>query len=192
MSADLERRIVARVDALPKGLREHIGRVQCVALELARHHGLDEETVMLGALAHDVARAMSGDQLLIKAGELGIPVHPVEAKVPILLHGPVAAESLRRSDGLQDQDVYEAVYWHSTAHVDLRPAAKVVFLADKLDPQKAPRYPYQPELKELSLVDLDRAIASFLDHELIALLQRGSLVHPVSVEARNQIVLGAS
>ena len=132
-----------------------------------------------GALAHDIARAMKGEQLLQKAPEFGISVHPVEAQVPLLLHGPVAAELLRRVDGLEDRDIYEAVYWHSTAHKDLGAVAKLVFLADKLDPQKLSRYPFQPELNKLALTSLDRAIFDFLSRELISLLQQGSLVHPV-------------
>ena len=106
----------------------------------------------------------------------------------MLLHGPVAAELLRHMDGLEDQDIYDAVRWHSTARRGLSPAAKVVFLADKLDPQKVSRYPFLEELGGLAMNSLDRAIFEFLNRELIALLQQGSLVHPVSVEARNDLV----
>ena len=191
MSSGVEKLISSRVDGLPKGLRQHIYRVQRLALELAHQHKVDEEKARLGALAHDIARAMKGEQLLHKAQELGIAIHPVEAQVPILLHGPVAAESLRRLDGLEDQDIYEAVYWHSTAHRGLGPTAKVVFLADKLDPQKLSRYPFLPELRDLAMKSLDRAILDFLNRELISLLQHGSQVHPASVEARNELVLVA-
>ena len=187
MSSGVEELISSRVDALPEGLRQHIHRVQQVALELAHQHGVDEEKTRLGALAHDIARAMKGEELLSKARELGIAVHSVEARVPILLHGPVAAELLRRMDGLQDEEIYEAVYWHSTAHAGLGPTAKVVFLADKLDPQKASRYPFLAELRDLAMKSLDRATYEFLNRELVSLLQRGELVHPISVEARNEL-----
>ena len=187
MSSNLEDLIAGRVDTLPKGLREHTHRVQQIALELAHRHEVDEEKVRLGALAHDIARAMKGDQLLLKARELGIPVHPVEERVPVLLHGPVAAEMLRRIDGLADEDIYDAVRWHSTARKGLSPTAKVVFLADKLDPQKLRRYPFLEEIERLATSSLDRAIFEFLNRELISLLHQGSLVHPVSVEARNEL-----
>ena len=191
MPSSVEKLIVSRVDALPEGLREHIYRVQQVAVELARHHSVDEDKASLGAMAHDIARAMKGEQLLQKARELGIRVHAVEARVPTLLHGPVAAELLKREEGLEDRDIYEAVYWHSTAHKGLGPAAKVVFLADKLDPQKAGRYPFLPELRELAMESLDRAVLDFLSRELASLLRQGSLVHPVSVDARNELILQA-
>ena len=189
MPSEVEKLIAKRVSLLPEGLRRHVYTVQHLALELAGRHQVEEEQVRLGALAHDIARAMKGADLLHKARELGIAVHPVEAKVPLLLHGPVGAELLRRVDGVEDHDIYEAVYWHSTAQRGMGPTAKIVFLADKLDPQKAGRYPFLAELKDLAMESLDRAILEFLGRELVSLLQRGELVHPVSVEARNELLL---
>ena len=188
LSPGLETLIIGRVDALPLGLREHVHRVVAIAVDLAGRHQLDKEKVRWGALAHDVARATKGDELLRQAQDLGIAVHPVEERVPLLLHGPVAAEMLKRS-GLEDQEIYDSVYWHSTAYVDLVPEAKVVFLADKLDPQKAQRYPYLGELGRTAVESLDRAILLFLDRELTTLIGQGSLVHPASVEARNQLLM---
>lgn len=120
----VEELITRRMGALPKGLFEHILRVRQLALELARCHSVNEEKASLGALARDVARAMKGGKLLRMARELGIPVHPVEARLPVLLHGPVGAELLRREEALDDPEVYEAVYWHSTAHDGMGPVAK--------------------------------------------------------------------
>lgn len=188
MSTSAEARIAARVEALPHGLRRHIYRVQDIALELAHAHDVDEDKAKLGALAHDIARAMKADQLRTKARELDIPINTVEDRLPILLHGPVAAEMLRRVDGIDDPDIYDAVYWHSTGHKEMGSPGKVVFLADKLDPDKAGRYPYLPELKEMALGSLDKAIVDFLSRELVTLIQKGNIVHPASVETRNELL----
>ena len=191
MASNIEDLINSRVEGLPRGLREHIARVQVVARDLAEQHHIDPEKTRLGALAHDIARAMKEDELLQKAVELGIKINPVEARVPILLHGPVAAEMLRSIDGIDDPDIYDAVYWHSTAHKGLGPTGKVVFLADKLDPQKITRYPYLEELRELAMVTLDGAVLDFLTREIVTLLRQGSLVHPISIEARNDLIIQA-
>lgn len=173
---------------LPRGLREHIHRVEEISEELARAHQVGHDRVRLCAQAHDLCRAMKGDELLEKARELGIAVHPVEERMPILLHGPVAAELLRR-EGLDDDAVYQGVYHHSTACPGLDPVAKVVFLADKLDPHKAKRYPYLGELKVAALESLDSALLEFLTREITSFLEKGQLVHPASIEARNELLL---
>ena len=189
MASRAEEAITRRLGDLPGGLREHLYRVERVALELARQHHVDEEKTRLGALAHDLARAMKGEELLARAHELGVTIHPVEAQVPILLHGPVAAELLRQEDGIEDEDIHEAVCWHSTARTGLGAPAKVVFLADKLDPQKISRYPFLGELRNMASSSLDRALLKFLDGELVSLLKMGSLVHPASIAARNELLL---
>jgi predicted HD superfamily hydrolase involved in NAD metabolism len=185
---DLERDIRQRVDALPEKLQAHIRRVCDIARELAPHHGLDPDRAALGMLAHDVARAMPGKELLGHAIALGLPIALVDLRAPVLLHGPVGAELLRRESGLDDASLYQAVYWHTTAHPTLDTLGKVVFLADKLDPPKARKYPYQPQLHQLAMEDLDRAILEFLTRETLGQLNRGGMVHPMMVETRNSLL----
>ena len=188
---DLRNRVKQRVDRLPQGLQDHINRVTGIARELAPHHGLDPELAALGMQAHDVARAIPGLELLSLAESLNLTVDPVQLHVPLLLHGPVGAELLQREDGLEDDSLYQAVYWHTTGHPSLDQLGKLVFLADKLDPQKLPRYPYQPHLRELALNDLDAALVEFYTREMVSLVRQGQLVHPAMLEARNALLAAA-
>ena len=96
----IESRIARRVATLPAGLQAHISRAQDVARELAPYHNIDPERAALGILAHDVARAMPGPELVGQANRFGLPIGPVEHAVPLLLHGPVGAEILRVEEGL--------------------------------------------------------------------------------------------
>ena len=188
MTNDLASLVLRRVIALPKGLQDHIHRVEKIAQELAGVHGVDPQRAGLAMLCHDVARAMDDDELLLRASQLDLPVSPVERRVPILLHGPVGAEILKTEDGLADDSIYLAVYWHTTSHPWLDRLGKVVFLADKLDPQKIIYYPFQARIRELAAEDLDRGILEFLTQELIARANRGESVHPMVVETRNALL----
>ena len=180
--------IQSRVNKLPPGLQAHINRVSDIARELAPHHGVDPDRAALGMLAHDVARAMPNQELLRHAAEFNLPVTLVERRMPVMLHGPVGAEILHREDGLTEEDLYQAVYWHTTGHPSLDRLGKVVFLADKLDPLKISRYPYLPFLRELALEDLDRAILEFLSRETVARATTNEMVHPATVETRNHLL----
>ena len=177
-----------RVDRLPAGLQAHIYRVVEIARQLAARHGVDQEQAALAALAHDVARAMTDDELLDWATELGLPIGLIERRIPVLLHGPVGAEIMQREDGLTDPSVYSAVYWHTTASPALDVLGKVVFIADKLDPEKIVYYPYLPQIRQAASQDLDRAILDFLTRQTMDRLNRGELVHPVMVETRNALL----
>jgi predicted HD superfamily hydrolase involved in NAD metabolism len=179
--------IQGRLEALPVGLRQHIHRVEVLSVELALAHHVSQERARLCARAHDLCRAMKDEELLRRARELSIAIHPVEERMPILLHGPVAAELLRR-EGLEDEGVYQGVYYHTTAGSGLEPVAKVVFLADKLDPRKIRRYPYIPDLKMAALESLDRALLEFLNREMGSATKGSGLAHPASVEAREELL----
>jgi|TARA_B100000809_G_scaffold40595_1_gene35441 predicted HD superfamily hydrolase involved in NAD metabolism len=187
--ADLLQRLQIRLKSLPDGLQAHIYRVRDVAQELAARHGIDPDRAELGALAHDVCRAIPGEDLLKMSADLGVPVTDLDRDFPILLHGPVGAELLRKEDDLTDHSIFEAVRWHSTAHASLDDLGKLVFLADKLDPQKAAIYSYQAKLHDMALESLDLALLEFLSREMAARIEKGGTVHPASVDARNSLVL---
>ena len=187
--ADLLQRLQTRLKSLPDGLQAHIYRVRDVAQELAARHGIDPDRAELGALAHDVCRAIPGEDLLKMSADLGVPVTDLDRDFPILLHGPVGAELLRKEDDLTDHSIFEAVRWHSTAHASLDDLGKLVFLADKLDPQKAAIYSYQAKLHDMALESLDLALLEFLSREMAARIEKGGTVHPASVDARNSLVL---
>jgi predicted HD superfamily hydrolase involved in NAD metabolism len=186
---DMLQRLQDRLKALPDGLQSHIYRVRDVALELAAPHNIDLRQAELGALAHDVCRAVPGEDLIRMASELDVPVSDVEQDFPLLLHGPVGAELLRKEEDLNDDILYEAVRWHSTAHASLDPLGKLVFLADKLDPQKAAVYSYQAKLHDMALESLDLALLEFLSREMAKRIEGGGTVHPASVDARNSLIL---
>lgn len=191
-SLDLLRQFQARVESLPSGLKAHIYRARDVALELAERHGIDALPTELAMLAHDVMRAVPGRDLLRMAEEAGLPVGALDRGLPILLHGPVGAESVRRENGLDDDEILEAVRWHSTAHPSLSPLGKLVFIADKLDPKKAAAYPYQPELRRMAEDDMDLAVLEFLSREAEGRIQRREPVHPISIETINWLLAARS
>ncbi|MBI4201091.1 MAG: bis(5'-nucleosyl)-tetraphosphatase (symmetrical) YqeK [Chloroflexi bacterium] len=182
-------RLQALVRGLPSGLQDHLYRVRDVALELASQHKVDASRVVLAALGHDIARATPPDELLRQARAQDLAVHPVEERVPVLLHGPLAALKLKLECGVTDSEVLEAVRWHSTCCAGLGKVGLVVFLADKLDPHKVEGMPHLRRVAELARASLEQATVDYLTWEITSLLQRGSVLHPASVEARNELLM---
>ena len=160
------------LDTMPQSLHEHTDRVMEIAVDLAGVHGADVDRTLLAAAGHDVSRADSPDEWFRAAYEYGVTVGRAEILVPVLLHGPVGAEWLRRHADIADPDVLDAVRWHTTGTGDMSTVAKIVFLADKLDPAKYRRYHFQTDVSELATVDLDAALLFFVSKEVQRLLRR--------------------
>lgn len=183
-------RIRRRMNRVPPALSEHCQRVESIARQLAARHGLDADAAGIAGLAHDAARHFSATELLLRVEEYDLPLSELERRHPAILHGPIGAEMLRREDRLNDPSLYDAIYWHTTGNPpggDVM--GHVVFLADKLDPAKRKRYPFQPELAELAETNLPAAMIMFLNKNIIRLLEAGAAVHPAALEARNSLLL---
>ena len=181
--------LAARLAALPDGLRAHTERVRVIARDLAVRHSLDPATADLAAAAHDIARHLPGRRLIEEAERLGLGVSVVERAAPILLHGLIGATWLRVDGETLDPEVIEAVRWHTTGRPGLAPMGHVVLIADKLDPAKAAAYPFQQEVREAAERDLRDGTLAFLEGALRLHLERRELIHPVSAETRNRLLI---
>lgn len=186
---DLPDAIDARLKILPSGLKDHIERSREVSQELAIRHNVDARLADMGTAAHDLARSLSRDGLLTEAERLGLPLGLVEEREPILLHGPIAARWLYDDSGELDEAVLESVAWHTTGRPDMSEVAKVVFLADKLDPHKVERFPYLKRVLAESKHSLDIAILEYLNHTIEYFMRNGNLIHPASIDLRNQLLI---
>lgn len=183
-------RIRRRMNRLPPELCDHCKRVEQIARQMAEHHGIDPEPVGVAALAHDAAKHFSSLEILLRVEEYDLDVTEFDRSNAPILHGPIGAEMLRREDRLNEPSLYDAIYWHTTGNPSGGDAlGHIVFLADKLDPIKLRRYPWQPELRELAEQNLAAATAMFLSRNVARLLEDGKAVHPAAIEARNALLL---
>ncbi len=118
-----------------KKARHSLGAAEYL-LSLAPKIGLDEEKAVTAGLLHDICRAYKDEKILRRAIEYGIPLTEIEYAKPNLLHGPVAAEESRRELGILDDDVYEAIYWHTTGRPGLGLLGLGLYLADFAEPHR--------------------------------------------------------
>ena len=186
---DLPDAIDARLKVLPSGLKDHIERSREVSQELAIRHNVDARLADMGTAAHDLARALSRSRMLTEAESLGLRPGLVEKREPILLHGPIAARWLYDDGSELDEAVLESVTWHTTGRPGMSEVAKVVFLADKLDPRKVERFPYLRRVADKSKESLDLAILEYLNHTIEYFMRNGNLIHPASIDLRNQLLI---
>ena len=175
------------LELLPIGLVKHLVRSYNKAIELATLHDVDTKKAGLAALCHDIARNIKGDELQRLATTYGLQIHPLENIHTILLHGPVGAEMLSDCFGINDVEVLEAVRWHTTFNHGLSPIAKVTYLADKLDINKAHRFSDMAGKNLLARNHMDRAILAFLEEEISSILSIGKEVHPAAIQGRDAL-----
>ena len=125
-------------DLLPKYLswerQEHSRRVAELARELCPRHGLDSVMGDLAGLAHDLAREMDAREVQALAVRDGRGISAMEAEHPVLLHGRAGSVLLRDIFGIEDLEILDAVASHVTGRPHMGSLAKIVFVADFLEP----------------------------------------------------------
>jgi predicted HD superfamily hydrolase involved in NAD metabolism len=186
--SDIEQRLRAAVAALPRGLREHVLRVEVEAVRLATRYGVDVGRARVAALGHDLVRHKRPEELLTLAKRYGHASDEIELATPILVHGPVAARMLADDYAVADADVIAGVDCHTTARAGMSDLEKVLFIADKSEPQKLAERPAWDEVRRLADESLDAALLRFLDLHIEEALERRWLLHPRTLEARNALL----
>jgi predicted HD superfamily hydrolase involved in NAD metabolism len=167
---------------------EHSIRVYETALKMAEHFHADKQKVALAALLHDCGRQIPKEKSAAKAKELGIPVDPVEEAQPILLHAKLGVYYAVHKYGVspEDTEVLDAIRYHSTGTADMTETAKIVFLADLIEPGRD--FEGVEEIREESFQDLDKGMLLSYDNTIRYLLEDGLLIHPDAIAGYNQMV----
>lgn len=117
--------------------RAHIERVASLLGSWAEAQGLSREEARrrrAAAFLHDALRDADPEELRSEV--------PAELRdlPPAFLHGPAAAERLRR-EGVRDEGLLRAIAWHSVGHPELDDLGRALYAADWLEPGR----PFRPE-----------------------------------------------
>ena len=191
MSKTVRQQIAAiqqEFESRPEGLVRHVQRVLVEALELAARYDLDAERIELATWGHDLFRSFPPEEQLRLAVEAGLPLASADRADPVLLHGPIAAVTLRERFAVTDDEALAAVRDHTLGAAEMPMLAKAILLADKFEKRKRERTPVMKAIRRAAWRDLDLALLCWSDWKLIEERERGWESHPTSWEARQRWV----
>lgn len=157
----------------------HTIGVQYTSVCLAMRYGEDLKKASYAGLLHDCAKHMSSDKLLEKCYKYQLPVSDAEKRSPFLLHGKVGAWIAQHKYDIQDQDILNAITWHTTGRPDMSLLEKIVFTADYIEPGRNQANDL-PELRQMAFVDLDLTVCRILEQTLNYLITKGGDIDPTT------------
>lgn len=121
-------------ERLPERTVRHSISVAEMMAAIADEAGVDRAAAVTAGLLHDLYKAAKGHELLELAARYGIVVSPLQRENPMLLHGPVAAETARHMLKIEDDEVYDAIYWHTTGRPSYGHVGLALYFADFAEP----------------------------------------------------------
>lgn len=117
-------------EGLSEKTRRHCLGTAEIMVCLTEHVDISLESAVTAGLLHDFGKRIKGTELIEAARRYGLVLTEVQMQNPKLLHAQVAAEECRRHLGVSDEEVYEAISWHTTGCPGLCTLGLALYVAD--------------------------------------------------------------
>ena len=158
----------------------HVLGTEQTAKALAEKYGADVEKARFAALLHDATKRLSMAEQLALCEHYHIALDELEQHALKLLHAKTGAALARDVFGADDE-VYNAILWHTTGKANMTVLEKVLYLADYIEPNRD--FDGVDDLRKAVWEDLDRGLAMGLAMTVEEMKERGNPVHYNTLEA---------
>ena len=163
-----------------KKMRHSLATAQ-QAVELAKIFGVDEKKAYIAGLLHDVAKGKCRYGLQKTAKEYCVDIDEFERDNPELIHGKLGAKMVEKELGITDEDVLNAICWHTTGRENMSMLEKIVYIADLTEPGRD--FKNIDKLRKIAKKDIDEAMIMSLKGVMDFVKSKGFTLHPNSEKA---------
>jgi predicted HD superfamily hydrolase involved in NAD metabolism len=129
----------------------------------------------LAGLLHDCAKCIDNSKKLKICDKNNIPYSKFEAENAYLLHGRIGAFIAMTKFNIDDQEILDAIEWHTTGRPDMSLLEKIIFIADYIEPGRKP-VPELDEIRQLAFTDIDKTMEKILENTLNYLNEKGASI----------------
>ncbi|MDD2958323.1 MAG: bis(5'-nucleosyl)-tetraphosphatase (symmetrical) YqeK [Lachnospiraceae bacterium] len=135
----------------------HTLGVMYTSAALAMRYGEDLEAAQVAGLLHDCAKCIPNDKKIKMCLKNQISITEFEREAPFLLHAKLGAFLAKSKYDVNDENILQAIIWHTTGRPNMSPLEKIIFLADYIEPMRF-KASNLDEVRSLAFLDMDRAI----------------------------------
>lgn len=167
-------------------LLHSLGCAQCGA-ELAGKFHLDEEKAYIAGLLHDCAKCLKQEEMIEIAQHLNLDKQEmINFKV---IHAPVSAYVAQKEFSIKDEEILSSIRWHTLGKLNMSDFEKIIFLADKIEPNTR-----DAEFRNKILMFLDeengmnKALFICYKETIISLIKRELKICQTTIDIYNSLL----
>lgn len=164
----------------------HTKGVVNTAIQLADKHGADKEKASIAAYLHDYAKPLKYEESLMLIDKFGIILDEETLENKELLHAPLGMMIAKYEFGIDDEEILDAIRYHTTGKENMPLLTKIIYLADLIEPSR--NFDGVEKIRELAFKDLDQALIVSMNNTIIYLIQKNSVIHSDTYTARNYLI----
>lgn len=170
---------------MPAKRWEHTEGVMATAVLLAKRYGADPVKAELAAILHDVCKYWPVEEQARVIRENGLPQDLLDYDKE-LWHAHAGAFVARNRYGIDDEEVLDAIRYHTSGRERMTLLDKVVCLADYIEPGRD--FPGVHNIREIAEHSLEGALVAGFDGTIRFLLDKGRRIYPLTVLSRNGLL----
>ncbi len=164
---------------------EHTLSVAYTAANLAAVHGVDIDKALIAGMLHDCAKCLSHKKQMsvCEKNHISMTEMETEENSP-LLHAKTGSVLARQEYRITDEDILNAIRYHTTGRPGMSPLEKVIYIADYIEPGRSHAKRTGSDLymqslteaRKLAYHDLDDAMRKILCDSLAYLTEKGGRI----------------
>ncbi len=158
---------------------------ECV--KLAEKYGGDKRKAYLAGVLHDIMKEEKPEIQLQTLRQSDIMTDMVTESARPLWHAKAGAIYCKQVLNILDEDILNAISYHTTARANMSQLEKILFLADYIGEERD--YPDVDIMRKETWTSMERGLEYALKYSICDLVKRKKAIHTDTVEAYNQLVL---
>jgi len=179
--------LAAIKDRMPEKRYIHTIGVADTAMKLAERFGENVKSAEIAGILHDSCKYADREwmkEIILqeKMDENLLNFHHE------LWHGPVGAYVAKTEFAIADEDILNAIHYHTTGRKDASDLEKIVYIADLIEPNR--KFPGIEELRKAAVeLDLHSLAIVCVKHSIQFLMHQNQAVFPDSFNFYNDLML---
>ena len=165
----------------------HSVNVSKEAVRLARKYGGDVARAELAGLLHDVMKDTDKKEQLALIEKYGVKLNAVERNAPKLWHAIAGSVYVRRILKINDDDICNAIRYHTTARAGMSLLEKIIFIADYTSEERD--YKGVEKMRKAANSSLEDAMEEALAYGIQIRADEHTAIHPDTFAAYNETML---
>ena len=160
---------------------QHVLGVTETAVSLAKHYKEDIRKAELAGLLHDIVKQVGREETFRLIAKYHLKLDDVIMENIYLAHGPLGAVYAQDVFDVQDEDVLNAITYHTTGRAGMSPLEKIVYIADYIEPGRGENETLTAIRKKV-YENLDEALELTAESVISYLEIKQQPVHPLGLD----------
>lgn len=164
---------------------KHSKNVAKEAVRLAKKYGADPVKAEIAGILHDATKETDGEEQMALIAKAGIELTELERSSPKLWHAISGYAFVKAELGIDDQEILDAIRYHTTGRAGMTLLDKVIFIADFISADRD--YDGVDRMRKVTEKDLDDAVLEGMSFTIADLADRKLTIAPDTFEGYNEM-----